>query len=142
MPWCGGVVRCTVWFGYANGRECFFVEPHSAADLFGREREYGSPGSRRGGSVPARMLLSSAYQLSAFGVTMRPNQAGTRQVEAARISPHWGDALACVVMFAWYQRQELAWPGGRRRKGPVARDVRRDVARDWQQDPDWRLNDD
>jgi starch synthase len=38
VPWYGGAVRCTVWFGYANGRKCFFIEPHSAADLFGRDR--------------------------------------------------------------------------------------------------------
>ncbi len=30
-----------MWFGYANGRKCFFVEPHSAADFFGRDRLYG-----------------------------------------------------------------------------------------------------
>jgi starch synthase len=38
VPWYEGAVRCTVWFGYANGRKCFFIEPHSAADLFGRDR--------------------------------------------------------------------------------------------------------
>jgi starch synthase len=41
VPWYGGAVRCTVWFGYANGRKCFFIEPHAAADYFGRDRLYG-----------------------------------------------------------------------------------------------------
>ena len=41
MPWYGGVVRCTVWFGYTNGRKCFFIEPHSEANFFGRDRLYG-----------------------------------------------------------------------------------------------------
>jgi starch synthase len=41
VPWYGGAVRCTVWFGYANGRKCFFIEPHPAASFFGRERLYG-----------------------------------------------------------------------------------------------------
>ena len=41
VPWYDGAVRCTVWFGYANGRKCFFIEPHSAANFFGRERLYG-----------------------------------------------------------------------------------------------------
>jgi len=41
VPWYGGTVRCTVWFGYAHGRKCFFIEPHSAADFFGRDRLYG-----------------------------------------------------------------------------------------------------
>jgi starch synthase len=41
VPWDGGAVRCTVWFGHADGRKCFFIEPHSAANFFGRERLYG-----------------------------------------------------------------------------------------------------
>jgi starch synthase len=41
VPWSGEAVRCTVWFAYANGRKCFFIEPHSAANFFGRERLYG-----------------------------------------------------------------------------------------------------
>jgi starch synthase len=41
VPWYGEAVRCTVWFGYANGRKCFFIEPHSAANFFGRDRLYG-----------------------------------------------------------------------------------------------------
>ena len=41
VPWDGGAVHCTVWFGYADGRKCFFIEPHSAADFFGRDRLYG-----------------------------------------------------------------------------------------------------
>ena len=40
VPWYDGAVRCTVWFGYANGRKCFFIEPH-AADFFARDRLYG-----------------------------------------------------------------------------------------------------
>jgi starch synthase len=41
VPWYGGAVRCTVWFGYAKGHKCFFIEPHSAAGFFGRDRLYG-----------------------------------------------------------------------------------------------------
>jgi starch synthase len=41
VPWYGQAVRCTVWFGHADGRKCFFIEPHSAANFFGRDRLYG-----------------------------------------------------------------------------------------------------
>jgi starch synthase len=41
VPWYSGVVRCTVWSGYVNGRTCFFIEPHSAANFFTRDRLYG-----------------------------------------------------------------------------------------------------
>ena len=43
VPWHGGVVHATVWFGYVHGRKCFFVEPHSADNFFGRDRLYGYP---------------------------------------------------------------------------------------------------
>jgi starch synthase len=41
VPWYEGAVRCTVWFGHANGRKCFFIEPHSPAGFFSRDRLYG-----------------------------------------------------------------------------------------------------
>ena len=31
VPWYGDRVNCTVWSGQADGRKCFFIEPHSAA---------------------------------------------------------------------------------------------------------------
>lgn len=41
VPWYGGAVHCTVWFGFVHGRKCFFIEPHAAANFFGRDRLYG-----------------------------------------------------------------------------------------------------
>jgi starch synthase len=41
VPWYGGAVRCTVWFGFVHGRKCFFIEPHSADNFFGRDLLYG-----------------------------------------------------------------------------------------------------
>jgi starch synthase len=41
VPWFGRALRCTVWSGRANGRRCFFIEPHSASNFFGRDRLYG-----------------------------------------------------------------------------------------------------
>ena len=41
VPWYGGAVRCTVFFGYAHGRKCFFIEPHAAENFFGRDLLYG-----------------------------------------------------------------------------------------------------
>lgn len=41
VPWFGAVIRCTVWFGWVHGRKCFFIEPHSANNFFGRELLYG-----------------------------------------------------------------------------------------------------
>jgi starch synthase len=44
VPWYGSAVRCTVFFGHAQGRKCFFIEPHSgenAENFFGRDLFYG-----------------------------------------------------------------------------------------------------
>src|SRR5512135_318832 len=43
VPWYGGAVPCTVWFGFVHGRKCFFIEPHSADRFFARGHFYGSP---------------------------------------------------------------------------------------------------
>jgi starch synthase len=41
VPWYDGHISCTVWFGLVHGRKCFFIEPHSGDNFFGRERMYG-----------------------------------------------------------------------------------------------------
>ena len=63
VPWHEGAVRCTVWFGYVNGRKCFFIEPHSAAGFFGRDRLYGY--WRRRGAV--RVLFQGGARVHAAG---------------------------------------------------------------------------
>ena len=41
VPWYGGHVQCTVWFGFVHGRKCFFIEPHSPDNFFNRGAIYG-----------------------------------------------------------------------------------------------------
>jgi len=41
VPWYGGSIRCTVWFGFVHGRKCFFIEPHSNDTFFDRRTFYG-----------------------------------------------------------------------------------------------------
>jgi len=41
VPWRGGTVHCTVWFGFVDGRKCFFIDPHSAENYFNRGTFYG-----------------------------------------------------------------------------------------------------
>ncbi len=43
VPWYGGAVHCTVWFGFVDGRKCFFIEPRSPDRFFERGQLYGSP---------------------------------------------------------------------------------------------------
>lgn len=41
VPWYGGSIHCTVWFGFVHGRKCYFIEPHSEDNLFNRGHLYG-----------------------------------------------------------------------------------------------------
>jgi starch synthase len=43
VPWGNGAIHCTVWFGFVHGRRCFFIDPHSADNFFGRGAYYGFP---------------------------------------------------------------------------------------------------
>jgi starch synthase len=42
VPWFSGAVHCTVWFGFVEGRKCFFIEPHCEERFFERGHLYGS----------------------------------------------------------------------------------------------------
>lgn len=41
VPWWGGHVHCSVWFGEVHGRRCYFIEPHSRENYFSRGKFYG-----------------------------------------------------------------------------------------------------
>lgn len=43
VPWYGGAIHCSVWFGFVHGRKCFFIEPHSPENFFNRGAYYGFP---------------------------------------------------------------------------------------------------
>jgi starch synthase len=43
VPWYGGTIHCSVWFGFVHGRKCFFIEPHSGDKFFNRGNFYGYP---------------------------------------------------------------------------------------------------
>ncbi len=41
VPWYRGAIHCSVYFGFAHGRKCFFIEPHSQDSFFHRPTAYG-----------------------------------------------------------------------------------------------------
>ncbi|MBK8479959.1 MAG: glycogen synthase [Proteobacteria bacterium] len=41
VPWYGGAIHASVYFGWVHGRKCFFIEPHSADNFFNRGTFYG-----------------------------------------------------------------------------------------------------
>jgi starch synthase len=41
VPWYGGTIHCTVFYGSVHGRHCFFIQPHSGDNFFNRGCYYG-----------------------------------------------------------------------------------------------------
>lgn len=41
VPWYGGAIHCTVFFGFVDGRKCFFIDAHSGHNFFNRRTFYG-----------------------------------------------------------------------------------------------------
>ena len=41
VPWYGGGINTTVYFGFVHGRKCYFIEPHSNDNFFNRKCFYG-----------------------------------------------------------------------------------------------------
>lgn len=41
VPWYGGAIHCTVFFGFVHGRKCYFIDPHHQHNFFNRRAFYG-----------------------------------------------------------------------------------------------------
>jgi starch synthase len=41
VPWYNGAIHCSVWFGFVQGRKCFFIDPHYKDEFFNRKTFYG-----------------------------------------------------------------------------------------------------
>ena len=41
VPWYGGAIHCSVYFGFVDGHKCYFIEPHSRDNFFNRPSAYG-----------------------------------------------------------------------------------------------------
>ena len=41
VPWYGGAIHCTVFFGFVHGRKCFFIDAHGDHNFFNRRAFYG-----------------------------------------------------------------------------------------------------
>jgi len=104
VPWYGGAIHCTVFFGWVHGRKCFFIEPHSADNFFAREHFYGYADDvmRFGFFVKAALEPSSA--LCACGARF-----STRPVVQAAFRAEAGGAGASPV---------VVQDGGPERVGP------------------------
>ena len=68
VPWYGGAMHCTVWFGFVHGRKCFFIEPHSQDQFFDR----GPPVRLAGRCGPVRVLVQGGAGVHAASPASGP----------------------------------------------------------------------
>ncbi len=90
VPWYGGSIHCTVWFGFVHGRRCFFIDPHSDDQFFNRGQLYGFEDD------PMRFAFFSKAALEFMLRTARRPDV---------IHCHdWQTALVPVLLFEMYQQ--------------------------------------
>ncbi len=89
VPWFNYWVHCTVWFGFVHGRKCFFIEPHSADNFFGRGAYYGFPDEHMRFAFFSKAALEFLYHAG-----KRPDIIHTHD---------WQTALVPVMLYDIYQ---------------------------------------
>lgn len=93
VPWYDGAIHCTVYFGFVNGRKCFFIEPHSADNFFNRGNFYGYP------DETARMAF---FSKAALEYLLKANK------HPDIIHCHdWQTGLVPVMLFEIYKYQGM-----------------------------------
>ena len=90
VPWYSGAVHCTVFFGFVDGRKCFFIEPHSPDGFFDRGQLYGSADD-----VSRFAFFSKAALEFMLKAGKRPQIIHCHD---------WQTALVPVLLFEIYQR--------------------------------------
>ena len=90
VPWYSGAIHCTVWFGFVDGRRCFFIEPHSRDGFFDRGHLYGS-----GDDVERFAFFSKAALEFLLKSGKRPEIIHCHD---------WQTALVPVLLYEIYQK--------------------------------------
>ena len=89
VPWFSGAIHCTVFFGFVEGRKCFFIEPHSADRFFDRGHLY-----RSGDAVSRFAFFSKAALEFMLKSGKRPDIIHCHD---------WQTALVPVLLYELYQ---------------------------------------
>jgi starch synthase len=90
VPWYSGAIHCTVWFGFVNGRKCFFIDPHSGDNFFNRGHLYGDWDDDERFAFFSKAALEFMYRAG-----KRPDVIHCHD---------WQTALVPVLLYEIYQR--------------------------------------
>jgi starch synthase len=96
VPWGDGGINCTVWFGFVQGRKCFFIESHSPDNFFNRPDYYGFPDDA---------MRFAFFSKAALEFMLKSNK------HPDIIHCHdWQTGLVPVLLYEIYQFQGLQHP--------------------------------
>jgi starch synthase len=96
VPWYGGAIDTTVWFGFVHGRKCFFIEPHSADRFFSRGVYYGHADDVVRFAFFCRAALEFLYKTGKHPDIIHCHD--------------WQTALAPVLLYEMYQHLGMRHP--------------------------------
>ena len=82
VPWGGGQVHCTVWFGFVHGRKCFFIDAHSDELFFNRGTFYGCDDEPMRFAFFSRAALEFLYRSG-----KRPDVIHTHDWQTGMVAP-------------------------------------------------------
>jgi len=96
VPWYGGAINTTVWFGFVHGRKCFFIEPHSNDKFFERGNYYGNNDDLMRFAFFSRAALEFMHKTG-------------KQPDIIHCHD-WQTALVPVLLFEMYQHLGMRHP--------------------------------
>ena len=96
VPWFGGAVNTSVWFGFVHGRKCFFIEPHSGDNFFNRKCFYGQNDDVLRFAFFCRAALEFMFKTGKHPEIIHCHD--------------WQTALVPVLLYEMYQRLGMRHP--------------------------------
>jgi starch synthase len=96
VPWFGGTIETTVWFGFVHGRKCFFIDPHSPEKFFNRGIFYGHADDVMRFAFFCRAAMEFLYKTG-------------KQPDIIHCHD-WQTALAPVLLWEMYQQLGMRHP--------------------------------
>ncbi len=94
VPWYGTAIHCSVYFGFVNGRKCFFIEAHSRDNFFHRPSAYGYADD---------VMRYAFFSKAALEFMLKTNK-GPDVIHCH----DWQTALVPVLLYEIYQHHGMA----------------------------------
>ena len=96
VPWYDSSVHCSVYFGFVQGRKCFFIEPHSERNFFNRRVFYGQEDDDQRFAFFSRAALEFLFRANKHPDVIHCHD--------------WQTALVPVLLYEIYEQAGMTQP--------------------------------